>query len=33
MEQQDQASTSFEEIVQRIVNAEAKAGLRSSTMV
>ena len=33
MEQQDWASTSFEKIVQRAVNAEAKAGLRSSTMV
>ena len=33
MEQQDQASTSFEEMVQRAVNAEAKVGLRSSTMV
>ena len=33
MEQQDRASTSFEEMVQRAVNAEAKAGLRSSTMV
>ena len=33
MEQQDQASTSSEEIVQRAINAEAKAGLRSSTMV
>ena len=33
MEQQDQASTSFKEMVQRAVNAEAKAGLRSSTMV
>ena len=33
MEQQDRASTSFKEMVQRIVNIEAKAGLRSSTMV
>ena len=33
MEQQDRASTSFEEMVQRAVNAEAKAGLRSSIMV
>ena len=33
MEQQDQASTSFEEMMQKTVNAEAKAGLRSSTMV
>ena len=33
MEQQDRASTSFKEIIQTGVNAEAKAGLRSSTMV
>ena len=33
MEQQDRASTSFEEMMQRAVNAEAKAGLRSSIMV
>ena len=33
MEQQDRASTSFEEMVQRAVNAEAKADLRSSIMV
>ena len=33
MEQQDRTSTSFEEIVQRAVNAEAKAGLKSSIMV
>ena len=33
MEQQDQASTSFKEIVQRAVNAEAKAGLKFSIMV
>ena len=33
MEQQDQASTSFKEMVQKAINAEAKAGLRSSTMV
>ena len=33
MEQQDRESTNFEEMVQRAVNAEAKAGLRSSTMV
>ena len=33
MEQQDRASTSFKEIVWRVVNAEAKAGLRSSPMV
>ena len=33
MEQQDQKSIDFEEMMQRIVNAEAKAGLKSSTMV
>ena len=33
IEQQDRASTSFEEIVQKAVNTEAKARLRSSTMV
>ena len=33
MEQQNRASTSFKEIVQRAINAEVKAGLRSSTMV
>ena len=33
MEQQDWESMDFEEMVQRAVNAEAKAGLRSSTMV
>ena len=33
MEQQDRASTSFKEMVQRAVNAEAKAGLRLSIMV
>ena len=33
MEQQDRESMDFEEMVQRAVNAEAKAGLRSSTMV
>ena len=33
IKQQDQASTSFEEIVQRAVNMEVKAGLRSSIMV
>ena len=33
MEQQDRASTSFEEIVQKAVNAEAKVGLRSSIIV
>ena len=33
IEQQDRALTSFEEMVQRAVNAEAKIGLRSSIMV
>ena len=33
MGQQDQESMNFEEIVQKVVNAEAKAGLRSSTIV
>ena len=33
MEQQDRALTSFEEMVQRAVNAEAKAGLKSSIMI
>ena len=33
MEQQDRALTSFKERVQRALNVEAKAGLRSSTMV
>ena len=33
MEQQDWESMDFEEMVQKKVNAEAKAGLRSSTMV
>ena len=33
IEQQDRASTSFKKMVQRAVNAKAKAGLRSSTMV
>ena len=33
MEQQNRESIEFEEIVQRTVNAEAKAGLRSNTMV
>ena len=33
IKQQDQASTSFEEIVQKAVNAKAKVGLRSSTIV
>ena len=33
MEQQDQEFMDFEEMVQKVVNAEAKAGLRSSTMV
>ena len=32
MEQQDWESIDFEEMVQRAVNAKAKAGLRSSTM-
>ena len=33
IEQQDRVSTSFEEMVQKAINAEAKAGLRSSIMV
>ena len=33
IEQQDRESMNFEEMVQRAVNAEAKAGLKSSTMV
>ena len=33
MEQQDQEFMNFEEMVQRTVNTETKAGLRSSTMV
>ena len=33
MEQQDRESMDFEEMVQQAVNTEAKAGLRSSTMV
>ena len=33
IEQQDRESIDFKEIVQRTVNAEAKAGLRSSTIV
>ena len=33
MEQQNQESMDFEEMVQKTVNAKAKAGLRSSTMV
>ena len=33
MEQQDRKSMNFEEMVQRAVNVEAKAGLRSSIMV
>ena len=33
MEQQDRESIDFKEIVQKVVNAESKAGLRSSTMV
>ena len=33
MEQQDRESIDFEEMMQRTVIAEAKVGLRSSTMV
>ena len=33
IEQQDQESVNFEEIMQKTINAEAKVGLRSSTMV
>ena len=33
MEQQDRESMDFEEMMQRAVNAESKAGLKSSTMV
>ena len=33
IEQQDWESVNFEEIVQKAVNVEVKAGLRSSTMV
>ena len=33
MEQQDRVSTSFKEIVQKAVNIEAKADLKSSIMV
>ena len=33
MEQQDRESMDFEEMVQRAVNTETKAGLKSSTMV
>ena len=33
MEQQDRESVNFEEMVQKAVNAKAKAGLRSTTMV
>ena len=33
IEQQDRETIDFEEIVQRAVNAEAKAGLKSSAMV
>ena len=33
MQQQNRESMDFEEMAQRLVNAEAKAGLRSSTMV
>ena len=33
IEQQDQESMNFEEMVQRTVNAKANTGLRSSTMI
>ena len=33
MEQQDRESMNFEEKIQRVVNMEAKVGLKSSTMV
>ena len=33
IEQQDRALTSFEKMMQRAINAKAKVGLRSSTMV
>ena len=33
MEQQDRESIDFEEMIQKAVNAEVKAGLKSSTMV
>ena len=33
MEQQDRESMDFEEMVQRAINAESKAGLRSSAMI
>ena len=33
MEQQDWESMDFKEMIQKTVNAESKAGLRSSTMV
>ena len=33
MEQQDRKAIDFKEMVQRAVNAEAKAGLKSSAMV
>ena len=33
MEQQDREAIDFEEMVQKVVNADAKAGLRSSAMV
>ena len=33
IEQQDREAIDFEEIVQKVVNAEAKASLRSSAMV
>ena len=33
MEKQDRESINFEEMVQRVVNVKAKAGLKSSTMI
>ena len=33
MEQEDRESVNFEEMVQRAINAEAKAGLKSTIMV
>ena len=33
MEQQDREAMNFEKMVQKAVNVEAKAGLRSSTMI
>ena len=33
MEQQDREAIDFKEMVQRAVNVEAKAGLRSSAMI